>query len=98
MKAPDFDLLGVDGKRYSPTTARGANGLLVMFLCNHCPYVKRAIDRIIRESSELAAHGIGSIAVIPNDPARHPGDSLVNMKRVAAAKHVPFPYAIYPSQ
>jgi len=55
MKAPDFDLLGVEGKRYSPTTARGANGLLVMFLCNHCPYVKRAIDRIIRESSELAA-------------------------------------------
>src|SRR5467141_3976112 len=55
MKAPDFDLLGIDGKRYSPTTASGANGLLVMFLCNHCPYVKRAIDRIIRESSELAA-------------------------------------------
>jgi peroxiredoxin len=98
MKAPDFDLLGIDGKRYSPTTARGANGLLVMFLCNHCPYVKRAIDRIIRESSELAAHGIGSIAVMPNDPAEYPEDSFDNMKRVAAQKRFPFPYVIDETQ
>src|SRR5437016_14597749 len=92
MKAPEFDLLGVDGKRYSPTTARGANALLVMFRCNHCPYVKRAINRIIRESSEQAAHGIGSIAVMPNDPAGYPEDSFDNMKRVAAHKRFPFPY------
>jgi len=98
MKAPDFDLLGVDGKRYSPTTARGANGLLVMFLCNHCPYVKRAIDRIIRESSELVAHGIGSIAVMPNDPAEYPEDSFDNMKRVAAQKRFSFPYVIDETQ
>src|SRR5438034_2241650 len=98
MKAPDFDLPGVDGKRHSPTTARGANGLLVMFICNHCPYVKRAIDRIIRESSELAAHGIGSIAVMPNDPAEYPEDSFDNMKRVAAQKRFPFPYVIDETQ
>src|SRR5882672_2528464 len=98
MKAPDFDLLGVDGKRYSPTTARGANGLLVMFLCNHCPYVKRAIDRIIRESSELAPQGIGAIAVMPNDPAEYPEDSFDNMKRLAAEKRFPFPYVIDETQ
>ena len=44
MKAPEFDLPGVDGKHYSPVTARGDKGLLVMFICNHCPYVKRVID------------------------------------------------------
>jgi peroxiredoxin len=98
MKAPDFHLPGVDGKRHSPATARGANGLLVMFICNHCPYVKRAIDRIIRESVELAAHGIGSIAVMPNDPTEYPEDSFDNMKRVAAQKRFPFPYVIDETQ
>ena len=63
MKAPEFDLPGVDGRRYGPVTARGENGLLVMFLCNHCPYVKRSIERSVRECGELAARGIGAIAV-----------------------------------
>src|SRR5213594_3615852 len=94
MKAPDFDLLGVDGKRHDLAAVRGPNGLVVMFICNHCPYVKAVIDRIIRESSELAAHGIGSIAVMPNDPAEYPEDSFDNMKRVAAQKRFPFPYVI----
>src|SRR5688572_6981154 len=83
MKAPQFDLMGVDGKRYSPITARGDKGLLVMFICNHCPYVKRAIDRIVRDCKELAPLGIGSIAVMSNDPADYPEDSFDNMKRVA---------------
>jgi len=50
MKAPDFDLPGVDGKRHSPASARGENGLVVMFICNHCPYVKRSLDRILRDA------------------------------------------------
>jgi len=55
MKAQNFDLLGVDGKRYSPVAARGESGLLVMFICNHCPYVKAVLDRIIRDTKELAS-------------------------------------------
>jgi peroxiredoxin len=98
MKAPHFDLPGVDGKRHSPASARGDNGLVVMFICNHCPYVKAVIDRIVRESKELSALGIGSIAVMSNDPADYPEDSFENMKRVAREKGFPFPYVFDESQ
>jgi peroxiredoxin len=98
MKAPEFDLLGVDARRHSPATARGEKGLLVMFICNHCPYVKAVLDRIIRDSSELASHGIGSIAIMPNDPSDYPEDSYDNMKRIAQAKRFPFPYVIDETQ
>jgi len=98
MKAPQFDLPGVDGKRYSPATARGEKGLLVMFICNHCPYVKRSIDRIIADSRELKKHGIGSIAVMSNDPADYPEDSFDNMKRVAREKGFPFAYVLDQTQ
>ena len=98
MKAPLFDLPGVDGRRYGPITARGDKGLLVMFICNHCPYVKAVLDRIIRDSSELGPLGVGSIAVMPNDPADYPEDSFDNMKRIAAQKRFPFPYVIDETQ
>jgi peroxiredoxin len=98
MKAAQFDLLGVDGKRHSPQSARGENGLVVMFICNHCPYVKKSIDRIVRDCGELAARGIGSIAVMPNDPAYNAEDSFENMKRVAREKGFPFPYVIDETQ
>jgi peroxiredoxin len=98
MKAPPFELLGVDGRRYSPVTARGDKGLLVMFICNHCPYVKAVLDRIIRDCSELAPLGVGSIAVMPNDPTDYPEDSFDNMKRVAGQKRFPFPYVIDETQ
>ena len=98
MKAPQFELLGVDGRRYSPVTARGDKGLLVMFICNHCPYVKAVLDRIIRECSELAPLGVGSIAIMPNDPTDYPEDSFDNMKRVATQQRFPFPYVIDETQ
>lgn len=98
MKAPHFDLLGVDGLRYSPVTARGDKGLLVMFICNHCPYVKAVLDRMIRDAAELGPLGIGSIAVMPNDPTEYPEDSFANMKRLAAQKRFPFPYVIDEAQ
>src|SRR5574341_1004112 len=98
MKAPAFDLPGVDGKRYSPATVRGDKGLVVMFICNHCPYVKAVIDRIVRDCKELAPLGIGSIAVMSNDPADYPEDSFDNMKRVAREKGFPFPYVIDETQ
>ena len=98
MKAPAFDLLGVDGKRHSPATARGEKGLVVMFICNHCPYVKKSIERIVRDCRELQSRGIGAIAVMPNDPGYNPEDSFDNMKRVAKEKGFPFPYVIDESQ
>jgi peroxiredoxin len=98
MKAPEFDLLGVDGKRHGVSTARGSKGLLVMFICNHCPYVKRSLDRILSACRELAPQGIGAIAVMPNDPVEYPEDSFDNMKWLAADKGFPFPYVIDETQ
>jgi peroxiredoxin len=97
-KAVDFDLPGVDGKRHSLVSARGPNGLLVMFICNHCPYVKAVIDRIVRDCGELADHGIGSIAIMSNDPDDYPEDSFDNMQRVAREKNFPFPYVFDETQ
>ncbi|HEX5094287.1 MAG TPA: thioredoxin family protein [Burkholderiales bacterium] len=97
-QAADFDLKGVDGKRHTLASARGPNGLVVMFICNHCPYVKAVIDRIVRDCGELKAQGIGSIAIMSNDPADYPEDSFDNMVRVAKAKHFPFPYVLDETQ
>jgi peroxiredoxin len=97
-KAPDFDLPGVDGKRYNLAAARGKNGLLVMFICNHCPYVKAVIDRIVRDTKELTALGIGSIAIMSNDPTDYPEDSWDNMVKLAREKNFPFPYVLDETQ
>ena len=98
MKAHPFDLPGVDGKRHSPASARGDKGLVVMFICNHCPYVKRSIDRIVRDCRELKARGFGAIAVMSNDPSYNDEDSFDNMKRVAQEKGFPFPYVLDETQ
>ncbi|MEP6679830.1 MAG: thioredoxin family protein [Betaproteobacteria bacterium] len=98
MKAPDFDLAGVDGRRHTLASARGPNGILVMFICNHCPYVKAVIDKIVRDTAELAAQGIGSIAISSNDPADYPDDSFENMKAFAARHRMASPYAFDESQ
>jgi peroxiredoxin len=97
-KAAAFDLPGTDGRRHTLATAAGPNGLLVMFICNHCPYVKAVLDRIVRDCAELAQHGIGSIAISANDPAEYPEDSFDNMKRVARERKLPFPYAFDETQ
>ena len=93
-KARDFDLPGVDGKRYDLAAARGKNGLLVMFICNHCPYVKSIRERIVRDTSELQQHGINTIAIMSNDPAEYAEDSFDNMKLVAQQYGYPFPYVL----
>jgi len=97
-KAVDFDLPGVDGKRHTLGSARGPRGLLLMFICNHCPYVKSIRPRIVRDCKELRPHGIGSIAIMSNDPADYPEDSFENMRRVAAEFGFPFPYAFDETQ
>ncbi len=91
-KAVDFDLPGVDGRRHSLASARGPNGLLLMFICNHCPYVRAIRERLVRDCRELARLGIGSIAIMSNDPADYPEDAFENMRRVAAEFAFPFPY------
>lgn len=97
-KAPDFDLPATDGRRYRLGDVRGPNGLLVMFICNHCPYVKAIRSRMVRDASELQALGIGVVAISANDPADYPEDSFENMKRVASEFRFPFPYLFDESQ
>lgn len=91
-KARDFDLPGVDGIRYNLANARGKNGLLLMFICNHCPYVKSIRDRIVRDTLELQQHGIHSIAIMSNDPNEYDEDSFENMKLISRQYSYPFPY------
>jgi peroxiredoxin len=97
-KAIDFDLPGVDGKRHTLASAGGPNGLLVMFICNHCPYVKAVIDRIVRDTRELATLGVGSIAIMSNDPSDYPEDSWDNMQQLAKQLDFPFPYVLDETQ
>ncbi|MCI0518122.1 MAG: thioredoxin family protein [Woeseiaceae bacterium] len=90
--APDFRLPGTDGKHYSLNELRGPNGLLVMFICNHCPYVKAIRDRILRDVAELKSLGVNSVAIMSNDPTDYPEDSFANMKTVATELKFPMPY------
>jgi len=90
--APDFRLKGVDGKTWTLNEVRGKNGLLVMFICNHCPYVKSIRDRLVRDARQLKLLGINTIAIMSNDPADYEEDSFDNMKRVATEFAYPFPY------
>ena len=98
LKAIDFDLEGVDGRRYTLADIRGENGTLVIFMCNHCPYVLAVIDRIVADAKALEAEGIGTIAIMPNDTEAFPADGFENMKRFAEAHAIPFPYVIDRSQ
>lgn len=97
-KAHDFRLKGVDGKFYTLADVRGPKGTLVMFICNHCPYVRAVIDRLVEEASALDGIGIGTIAVMPNDTQSYPQDSFDNMKRFAREHRFPFPYVIDETQ
>jgi peroxiredoxin len=96
--ATPFALPGVDGKTHSLASARGPNGIVVMFICNHCPYVKAVIDKTVRDMNELRQHGIGAIAVMSNDAAAYPDDSFANMKAFAARHGLTFPYVIDATQ
>jgi peroxiredoxin len=97
-KAPEFDLEGTDGRRHRLADLRGPNGTLVMFICNHCPYVQAVLDDIVKDARELEPLGIASVAIMPNDTDAYPDDSFDNMKRLAQAKRFPFPYLIDPTQ
>lgn len=96
--AIDFDLPGVDGRNWSLQDCKGEKGLLVMFICNHCPYVQSIRDRIVRDTKELKALGINSVAIMSNDPSDYPEDSFDNMKKVAEEFNFSFPYLIDETQ
>jgi len=98
LPAVDFDLPGVDGRQWSLESCRGPNGLLVMFICNHCPYVKAIRERIVRDARELLEYGVHSVAIMANDPTQYDEDSFENMQRVAAEYDFPFPYVMDESQ
>lgn len=97
-KAVDFDLPGVNSKRYRLNDVCGEKGLLVMFICNHCPYVKAVRERIVRDCKELMEHGINSIAIMSNDPIDYPEDSFDNMVKIARQFNFPFPYVLDETQ
>lgn len=90
--APDFSLPGTDGKTYRLADVAGENGTLIMFICNHCPYVLAVLDRIIRDATDLRAIGVGVAAICSNDARTYPADSFDNMRKMAADHAFPFPY------
>ena len=96
--APDFNLPGVDGRHWTRDACAGDKGLLVMFICNHCPYVKAVLPRLLRDCRELAGLGIGAVAIMSNDPTDYPEDSFDNMRRIATEMDFPFPYLLDASQ
>ena len=91
-KAPDFSLPATDGRTISLSEVRGGRGTLVMFICNHCPYVLAVLDRIIRDAHDLQEIGIGVAAICSNDAERYPQDGLDKMAEMAHAHAFPFPY------
>ncbi len=92
IKAPDFDLLGVDGKRYSLSNSAGKNGLLVMFISNHCPYVQAIRPRLVADMRELQQYGVNAIAIASNDVLTYEQDNFEQMQDVAKAFDFSFPY------
>lgn len=97
-KAAEFSLPGVDGQVWTLERCRGPNGLLVMFICNHCPYVKAVQTRLVTVAEDLKSLGIGTVAIMSNDPSDYPEDSFENMKQVAARCCYPFPYLLDATQ
>lgn len=91
-KAPAFRLPATDGKIYTADDLMGPNGMLVMFICNHCPYVQAILDRIVRDAKDLAELGVASVAISANDAESYPEDSFARMAVVAAEHGFPFPY------
>ena len=96
--APEFSLPGVDGRVWTLADVRGPKGTLVMFICNHCPYVQAVADRIKRDTDALREFGVHAVAISSNDVAAYPEDSFDNMRRFAAEQRFGFPYLYDDSQ
>ncbi len=97
-QAPDFSLVNVDGTTLSRDMVMGKNGLLVMFICNHCPYVKAILPRLIADVGELKMLGVNAVAIMSNDSTDYPEDSVGNMQKIAVEMDFPFPYLLDQTQ
>jgi peroxiredoxin len=91
-QAPDFTLPAVDGQSYSLSDVAGENGTLIMFICNHCPYVKSITGKLVSDCAEIQAVGIGVVAISANDATTYPSDSFENMAIFSAENNFSFPY------
>ena len=91
-KAISFSLKGIDEKTYNLEEIKGKNGTLVIFICNHCPYVKGVIDRLVKDIIDLQKKGIGCVAIMSNDTENYPEDSFENMIEFSAKYNFTFPY------
>ena len=96
--AHDFLLYGTDGKAYSLNSYSGEKIIVIIFMCNHCPYVKAVLKRIIDLQNEFIDRGVQFIGINPNDAIRYPDDSVENMKIIAKKNNFSFPYLVDPSQ
>ena len=93
-KAKDFDLLSVDGNHYNLTKVKGKSGLVVAFICNHCPYVKSIAGKIAKEAEELHKLNVGFVVINSNDTIAYPTDSYENMQIFAQQNNFQFPYLL----
>lgn len=93
-KAPDFILKEAEGRPHRMRDHLGPKGLVLAFICNHCPYVKRIADRMAEDLNTLKREGVGVLAIMPNDYAVHPDDSPDNMRHFARAHDFDFPYLV----
>jgi len=93
-QAPDFSLHDTNGEMVSLQDSMGKNGLLVMFICNHCPYVKAILPRLIKDVKALQTMGINTVAIMSNDPTDYPEDSPENMKKLVDEMGLPFSYLL----
>ena len=96
--AIDFSLTGTDDKLWTLEDCHGENGTLVMFICNHCPYVKAIQGRLARDTHELLDVGVKSVAIMSNDTHDYPEDSSENMQKIAEQFQYPFPYLLDETQ
>jgi len=92
--APDFSLPDATGRQFTLEECRGPRGTLVMFICNHCPFVKAVLDRLLRDVRELEPLGVSCVGIMSNDYDRYPDDAPAQMARMAAQYEFPFPYLV----
>ncbi len=97
-KAKDFNLLSTENKKITLNDVRGDNGTLIMFICNHCPYVKAVIKEIVQDVKDLEKFGIKSVAIMSNDVKNYPDDSFEKMAIFSKDNNFSFPYVIDETQ
>lgn len=98
QKAPDFELSSCANKRYSRDQLVGTQGLLIAFICNHCPYVKAIVENFVSDAVKLQTLGVETVAIMPNNYISHPADSPDQMRKFATQHNFAFPYLIDEAQ